>query len=322
MDVITRERKHFKPRMLPRVTRFLSTSLVLGALCIAGTAVQPAFARDVTLEDHVVLIAFDSHSGALTRFDDKATHWEVERRPKLGDSFRLFAPLPNRRWNPVLGSKQTATAVKKLSDHEILLQWKNLVSENGGVLPLTLTADVTLTNGVLTFDAILENDSSLMVETIDYPYFGDISPPSRQSTNMAVWTMPHTNSDILVSDEIYSHFHNEKGYWGVFWPTKIFEASRSPFCLIQAPGKGIYVGVGGVSSAYRLQYTFEQHPGLMSSITEMVPPADEISGIPVHLEFRMCHLIFQKPHSVMKLAPVVVRCYQGDQHTGSDLLKH
>ena len=319
MDVIAPKRKKFEPWRLLRPTSFFSASLVLGTLSIISTAVPPVFAREITLEDHAVLVAFDSHSGALTRLEDKPTHWNIERRPKLGVSFRLFAPLPDRRWNPVLGAKQTATEVKKLSDHEIRLQWKNLVSESGGVLPLMLTADVTLTNGVLTFTATLENNSALTVETIDYPYFGDLCPPSRESTNMAIWTMPHTNSDGLVSDEIYPHFHNEKGYWGVFWPTKMLEPTNGHFCLIQAPGKGVYVEVD--ATAYRLQYTFEQHPGLMSSITEMVPPADEISGIPVHLEFRACHFIFQKPHSTMNLVPVIVRCYQGDQHAGSDLYR-
>jgi hypothetical protein len=30
----------------------------------------------------------------------------------------------------------------------------------------------------------------------------------------------------------------------------------------------------------------------------------------------MCHLVFQKPHSTIKLAPIVLRCYNGDWHEG------
>lgn len=296
----------------------LFAALIFGAGCVAGVIAQPAIAREITLEDHSLSIAFDSHSGALTRLADKTTGWKIERRPDLGISFRLFAPLPERRWNPVLGPKQSTAEVKKISEHEIRLQWKKLISENGGTLPITLTATVTLTNGELTFNATLENDSPLTVETLDYPYFGDLNPPSRETTNMAAWTRQHTN---FVSDEIYPHFRNEKGYWGVFWPTKILDANLSPFCLIQSPDQGVYIGLEPSDSSYALRYTFEQHPGLVSSITSLVPPEDKISGEPVHLEFRVCHLIFQKPHSTMKLAPVVFRCYRGDQHAGSDLYK-
>jgi hypothetical protein len=67
--------------------------------------------------------------------------------------------LPDRRWNPVyvgnpldyaalftpsLKQKHRAAKVQKISDHEIKLQWTNLMSENGGALPVTLTASVTL----------------------------------------------------------------------------------------------------------------------------------------------------------------------------------
>ena len=297
-----------------------SASFILGALYMVGMVAQPAIAKEVVLEDRSLLVAFDSRSGALTRLEDKANEWTIERRPKLGISFRLFAPLPDRRWNPILGPKQQATEVKKISEHEIRLQWKNLVSENGGTLPIALTAEVHLTNGVLTFNATLENNSALTVETIDYPYFGDFNPSSRGSTNnMTVWTMQRSNVDHLTPNEIYPHFRNEKGYWGVFWPTKILDADLSPFCLIQSLDKGVYLGVDAAESPYHLRYTFEQHPGVVSAITSLVPREDEMNGRPVHLEFRVCHLIFEKPRSTMKLVPVILRAYHGDQHAGSDL---
>src|SRR6185312_1837619 len=155
---------------------------LLAAMCLLVVSGKAAPAGEVTLEDNSILAAFDSDSGALTRMENKSTHWIIERRPELGVSFRLFAPLPERRFNPVLGQKQHAVAARKIADNEIQFQWKNLASENGGVLPMTLTANVTLTNGVLTFGATLENDSPLTVETIDYPYFGDLNPPARDAS--------------------------------------------------------------------------------------------------------------------------------------------
>jgi hypothetical protein len=193
-----------------------------------------------------------------------------------------------------------------------------LASENGGMLPMTLTAAVTLTNGVLTFGATLENDSSLTVETIDYPYFGDLNPPSHDAT-MEARIMQDGKTASLQSDEIFPHFRNEKGYWGVDFPTKTLEAQASPFCLIQAPDQGLYFEMSTPALAYRLQYTFEQHPGVISAVTSLVPQQDEISGFPVHLEFRFCHFIFAHPNSTATLVPIILRSYHGGWHEGVDL---
>jgi hypothetical protein len=277
-------------------------------ILLAITAVSgPLYAHDITLQDNVFSISFDSDSGALTQFENKNPHWVVERRPELGVSFRLFAPLPTRRYNPVFGQKQHAAEVRKVSDKEIRIRWENLVSENGGVLPMSFAADITLTNGQLTFGATLKNDSDLTVETIDYPCFGDLNPPSRDSS-LTAYTM---KNDRLQPDELYPHFRNEKGYWGVTWPTKMLEPQNSHYCLIRSLDTGLSIGTPA-SPDYRMQYVFEQHPGVISGITALVPPEDEISGVPVHLEFRVCHFVFAHPHSMTTLAPVTVtRMHEG-----------
>jgi hypothetical protein len=310
-DYVMKGGKKFSPNV------FCGARLLVAACLVVAFAQSSALAGEVTLEDDSLRVAFDTDSGALTRLENKATHWVIERRPELGVSFRLFAPLPQRRYNPVFGQKQHAR-VEKISDHEVRMQWQDLTSENGGVLPLTLSATVTLTNGVLTFGAILRNDSSLVVETVDYPYFGDFNPPTR-TTSLAAYVMTNNVPSHLKSDEVYPRFGNEKGYWGVDYPTKTLEAQPSPFCLMQTPDQGLYIGVG--HPAYRLQYTFEQHPGVISSTTGLVPPMDEISGLPVHLEFRTCHFIFAQPHSTTVLTPVVVRGYTGDWQAGMAIYK-
>ena len=286
---------------------------LLMAMISASTMVWGA-----TLQDDQMLVMFDDKSGALTRLEDKTTHWIVERRPELGVSFRLFAPLPERRWNPVLGQKQRVMEIKKISDREVRLQWNNLTSENGGVLPMTLTADVTLTNGALTFNATLKNDSALTVETIDYPYFGDFTVPTRDAP-LQIRVATNNSPGKLREDEIFPHFQNEKGYWGVFWPLKTREAQQSRFCLISSANEGLLAEVP--STPYRLQWTFEQHPGVISAINSLVPSGDDISGTPVHLEFRACHFVFVPPHSTVELTPVTLRCYQGDWRSGLDSFK-
>lgn len=265
---------------------------------------------EVVLQDSELLIAFDPVSGALTRMERKSTQWTIERRPALGISFRLHAPLPERRANFILGTKQRAASVEKISDNQVRLQWKNLLSEHGGVLPMTFTATVTLKDGCLTFDGTLDNDSSLSVETIDYPYFGDLNAPT-PDTRMQV---EHLWVGSLSGDEIYPRFGNALGYWGVRFPTKTINSNQSQFCLIQTPQQGIYVGMHDPAVRYLLQFTFEQHPGVVEA--DIVPRQDEISGIPVHLQFRTCHFIFAHPHSSVNLAPVVIRTYSGDWHAG------
>lgn len=290
------------------------------ACLLAASLPQLGYSREVILQDEKLLVAFDSDTGALTRIENKSTHWIIERRPELGVSFRLFAPLPERRYNPVFGQRQHVSAINKVSNDEVQFQWTNLVSENGGSLPIALTANVTLTNGMVIFGATITNDSPLTIETIDYPYFGDFSPPTRDSS-LEARTLRDNKIGDLQSDEVYPHFRNEKGYWGVSYPTKTLEAQQSAFCLLQAPEQGLYVQMANSEGAYRLQYTFEQHPGVISASSSLVPKTDFISGFPVNLEFRLCHFIFQKPHSTKELAPILLRCYQGDWHAGIDLYK-
>ncbi len=299
------------------------------ALCVLITLQsRAASARDIVLQDSRLLVAFDSQTGALTRLVSKNPEWTIERRPNLGISFRMLVPLPDRQDNFIFGQRQRAVRVDRVSAHEVVIEWKDLISQHGGVLPITFTATVTLNNGVLKFGGKIVNDSRLTVQTIDYPYFGDFSPPSRSSALNArvMWY------DNLQSHEVYPDFRNAKGYWGVFYPTKTFDSYRSLFCLIQSRTKGVYVEMDNANQPYLIQYTFEQHPGLISEITNAVPRTDEVTGrslagkrsetdVPVHLEFRTCHFIFEHPHSTFQLVPVVVRCYKGDWHAGVDLYK-
>lgn len=278
------------------------------------SAAQAASATgEVVLQDSDLLVAFDPVSGALTRMERKTSRWAIERRPALGVSFRLHAPLPQQRTNFVLGAKQRAASVEKISENQVRLQWKNLLSEHGGVLPITFTATVTLKDGALTFDGTLDNQSDLPVETIDYPYFGDLNPPTPETPMQA----EHLWVGALSGDEIYPRFGNSLGYWGVRYPTKTVSTSQSQFCLLQTPKEGIYVAMHDPAIRYLLHFTFEQHPG--NTEADFVPRQDEISGLPVHLEFRTCHFIFAHPHSSVDLAPVVMRTYTGDWHAGLEV---
>jgi hypothetical protein len=272
---------------------------------------------ELVLEDNELLVAFDSATGALARIVRKSSHWVIQRRPELGVSFRHAVPFPGRRTNFVLGTKQHVDRIEKLSETALQITWKNPMSEHGGVIPLTFKASVKLDAGELVFSAIMTNDSDHMIETIDYPYFGDLNPPASAARMLA----HHMWVGALEETELYPHFSNELGYWGVRFPTKTINSNRSQFCLIQTPQEGLYVGMHDPEIRYLLQFTFEQHPGTVDWVSGEVPRKDAISGLSVHLEFRTCHFTFVHPHSTVELAPVVIHPYSGDWHNGLDVYR-
>jgi hypothetical protein len=265
---------------------------------------------EVVLEDEYFLIAFDQLSGAMTRLIKKNTHWSIQNRPELGLSFRMLAPLPRQRTNFIFGNQQRARRVERISDHQMQIEWNNLQSQHGGVLPIRFVATVTLAAGELTFEAEVQNNSKLTIETIEYPYLGDLTVPNHNET----MSSEHMWYGNLVGSELHPHFNNEKGYWGVDFPTQTVESKQSLFCAIQAATQGLYMEVADPTQPYLLEFTFEQHPGVEDSVTDIVPAGVEISGLPIRLECRLCHFLFVKPATSRKFAPVVIRGYDGDWH--------
>lgn len=299
----------------------------IGAL--TNAEVHPQGREVVALEDDELRVVFDAATGALIHLIRKSTGWTVQRRPQLGISFRLLAPLPKRRSNFVHGPKQMLASLERISAQKVRFQWKNLLSDHGGILPITFTATITLENGALNFESELINNSHLVVETVDYPFLGDLTPPDR-GARMTVNTARYDN---LETSELYPHFANELGYWGVDFPTKTRNSFNSLFCLVQSTREGLYVEMRDPTAPYLVQYTFEQHPGVLSNSApfssdgsfppdiHMVPETNTISGVPVHLEFRTCHFVFVHPGETRRFAPIVLRCYSGDWHAGVDLYK-
>lgn len=276
-----------------------------------------AEASEVILQDSKFLVAFDDRTGAITRMEDKILGWKIMDQSQFGVSFRMLVPTAEHRMNYILGQKQRVSSIEKISDNTVVMVWKNLTSEFGGQLPITFTSTVTLVNGKLTFDPVLENNSSLSIETVDYPYWGALNPPS-QNGSLNVRTMWYGN---LRSEEIYPSFTNQKGYWGVFSPMKTFDSNQSLYCLLQSSNQGLYVGMHDATQRYLLQYTFEQYPGVVSGMTDRIPKEHQIGGKDVHMEFRACHFVFAHPDTKVDLAPVVVQGYKGNWHAGVDLYK-
>jgi hypothetical protein len=266
----------------------ISIALFAGVI----SAGSPIFAGEVTLQDEAWIATFDTDSGALTKLENKALRWNVEQRPAFGDTFQLSALTDDHKDNLVLGRKQRAVEVKKLSARQIRFQWKNLVSERGDVLPITLTGIVSLTNDALTFAATLENDSPLMVSTIDYPYLGDLNPPAKNEPLRSehMWYGNLQSQDISKSPTVMSR--------------------QSLFCLIQSTHQGLYLEMHDPTQPYLLNFGFETRGDLKASTNNSA-----------RIEFHARHFVYAHPHTTRELVPVVLRGYQGDWHAGVDCYK-
>jgi hypothetical protein len=109
-------------------------------------------------------------------------------------------------------SQQRAAMVRQLAKRQLRLRWKDQASEHGGVLRITLTATVMLTNGALSFEETLENQSALMVETVEYPCLGDLSPPNRNAA-LRVRTLWYGN---LGSSDLYPDIKTQSRFLNIF----------------------------------------------------------------------------------------------------------
>ncbi|HXS11307.1 MAG TPA: DUF6259 domain-containing protein [Acidobacteriaceae bacterium] len=318
--------------MSRRIFNKLAGSAALGVFADSRSVAEaPIYPHGtILLEDKTLRCEFSQKTGALIGLQLKNTGWQIQRRPELGVSFRLHAPLPERRDNFILGHRQELSSLEQTSETQVRLTWKNLLSEHGGTLPITFDATVSLVDGSLTFTGDVVNNSDLTIETLDYPYLGDLSA-SKAAPRLQAMCQRYDN---LETTEIHPHFANEKGYWGTDFPTKTFEAYNSLFCLIQGEKEGLYVEMQDPSIPYFLEYTFEMHPGVISNLApfssvgavetgdvHLVPQTDSIDGLPVHLEFRTCHFVFIKRQTSKTLAPIRLRPYQGDWHAGIDVYK-
>ena len=268
-----------------------SSKSVFSAVLIAITVAASLSARadEVILKNKYWTVAFDKESGALVRLESHSTFWNIESRPKLGISFRLNAPSDHHD-NFMYGRDQKAAEVTKLSAQQVRLQWKDLVSKDAGVLPITLTATISLKGDALTFESTIQNDSSLMVSTLDYPYFGNFNPPT-EGAPMKTEHMWYAN---LQDGDI---------------PGKPVQSKQSLFCLVQSTNVGLYVEMHDSTEPYLLNFTFNRR-GFAKSREN-----------PSRLEFYTTHWAYVHPSTTAVLAPIVLRAYNGDWHAGVDCYK-
>lgn len=250
-----------------------------------------ASADEVVMQDGQLLAAFDADSGALLRLENGTTPWVAGRQPDPSLPFRLNLFSPAQKHDFVYREKHQAVELEKISSRELRFQWKNLVNEHGSNVPVTLTADVTLTNGALTFAATVENRSQSMIESIDYPYLNDLNdaPEGRSLAVSHLWYGGLPSEDISRKPTVQSR--------------------QSLFCLLQSANTGLYVEMRDPTQPYLLNFVVDRRP------------STKATNSPTRTDFRTSHIAYVHPNSTTTLAPVVLRFYRGDWHAGVDLYK-
>jgi hypothetical protein len=266
--------------------------LIAGCVCAFIFLLPPSvFAEQVVLQDGQLLAAFDSESGALLRLENGTTPWVTERNPELSVPFRLNLFSPAQKHDFIYRQKQHAVAVEKISSREIRFQWSDLVDEQGKSQPMAFTADVTLTNGALMFTATVENHSTEMIESVDYPYLGDLND-APEGTHLQVKHMWYGG---LPSEDITRK------------PT--VQTKQSLFCLLQSSNTGLYVEMHDPTQPYLINFFCDRRN------------LAKAGNSPVRTDFRASHVAYVHPNSTVTLAPVVLRFYRGDWHAGVDVYK-
>jgi len=269
-----------------------------------------------TLENDLIEAVFDAGTGALLHLINKKTGWDVQKRTELSRSFSMVVPLPDRMFNVIEGTEQQVSQIKKNAQGtELTFVWENVKSEYAGTLNIRLEAKVLLDDSGLAFNMTVDNHCPYRVESIAYPYIGDVH---RRPNWKHMWRAKcfHCN---LEFNELYPTFRQERGYWGVYYPVQITPTPETPYLMILGPDEGLYIGCHDTTARERVDFTFRLKPGY--SRIGRVPPGDTFGGQTVNTEFMAMHLPFVGPGEKFELLPVVFKPFKGDWHAGLDYYK-
>jgi len=275
----------------------------------------PTSGKLIAIEDEDVRVGFDAVSGALIEFVNKRTGWQIQRTPELGESFRIFAPTPERSYSPVLGAKNRLTSFEKSADgRSLTLVWSALLSEYRGKLDITLTAKVALDGPDVNFDMSIRNNSGWTITSVDWPILGTLGTP--QSAAGLSRLSPGYGSGTITS--LSPNFQNERGYYGTNYPIQM---SAGRYNLILAGQQGLYLGDHDTAAQEVVEFAYELKPGYSDSFHERVPAELLIGDHPARIVASVEHFPFVPSGATAELARVVLSPFSGDWHHGADVYR-
>lgn len=276
-------------------------------------APEEGSSQEAVLENGLLRAVFDVTSGALLELSNKQTGRKFQGRRVLSRSFVMVVPLPERLLHVVDGCQQKTISHNSLASR-LEFTWEGLRSEHAGRLDIQLVGSVTLGDEGLKFEMAVRNRSPYPVESIAWPYIGDLKRPAEGEFRCA-----QSGYCNLRYTPLAPKFQNDRGYWGTEYPIQMIPTPDGQWVLILDQTDGLYAGCHDVSAKERIEFTFLLKPGFGEPFE--VPPGDEIGGQPVHLEFFPMHLPFVQPGESYTLSPVVLKPFRGDWHAGADIYK-
>ena len=275
----------------------------------------PVSGRVASIENDDVRVVFDAVSGALIELENKRTGWNIQQSPELAESFRIFAPTPDRSYSPVLGARNRLSSIEKSADgHTLTLVWKSLQSEYRGTLSLTLTGTVSLAGPDVNFDMQVRNGTGDTITSIDWPVLGALNKP-RSASVLSRMSINYGSGHIV---SLSPAFENERGYYGTNYPIQM---SSGRYNLILAEDQGLYIGDHDTTFQEVVEYAYELKPGFGDSFNERVPEDANVSDHPVRIVVSAEHFPFVLPGETRQLARVVLTPFSGDWHHGADVYR-
>ena len=271
----------------------------------------------IKLDTNSLVIGFDENNGSLVYLFSKLSSWPIIDKEKLGLSWRLMLPLEGKRNNNAWGHLQ-GKPICKQTDKSVSFSWNEVISEFGGKHNISITTTCEIKNDQAVFSMKINNNDSVFVENVYYPYFGDIRRPK----DCASMSLMHGGYSEMIEYPLYPTFPNTRGYFGDDYPTILPSASHNtpplyPFALISDDkGNGLYCGI----AERRIEaatWMAELHPGYSEAITSRVPDTDTIGKWDVFTRFGPVQFPYVAPGASFDLLPFGIEAYKGSWNTGT-----
>jgi hypothetical protein len=275
----------------------------------------------IVMENETLKTVFSKENGALLCLLNKQTGWKAQNRPDLGLSFNLLVPMKDKRSNYVFGKKQKLKSYEVGADKKsITFIWDKLQSEYAGELDINLKGTVTITEEGLKFGMEIDNRSQLVVEAASYPVIGDIPQPSKEES-LDLLRLGYSGLD---NSSLLPYFNNQKGYYGVDYPTQSYVTPDAPFVLASSRNQGLYIGDHDTTNKEMVSFTFELKPGYGIAYGEErgeIISNEKASKETPRLEMNTWHFSFVNPGEKYATSPIQVSTYNGSWHYGANIYK-
>ncbi len=271
----------------------------------------------ISLETSNLRLDFNQENGSLVGLYSKLSNWNIIKRPKLAQSWRIMLPLEDRRNNEAWGSQQEKAPTCEYNQQKVSFTWDTIQSRFGGEHNITITTTCEIENDQAVFRMHIDNRDSCMVENVFYPYIGDLHRP----TGCQRFSFQHGSYCGMCEYEIYPIFPNCHGTHSVDFPTICPEdyvtPPMKPFGLISDNnGNGLYIGVAErrmEAATWHAEYL----PGWRDSNSSRTFDGDTFEDKDTYIRFAVGHLPFVAPNMEFDLLPFSMEAYTGSWYNGA-----